>query len=178
MNVNEDYEATGVFRGTPYSLALGFRKDNDSDLLNRFNEALRSIKADGTLAIIVDKYIAQPGRNEPEPVKFETYDDVDTTIKAAVTGDLPPVDYIAADGTPVGFNTAILAELAKRMKVNIELVNIESGTRAAALASGRADIVFWFEYHHGANMQVDIPEGILLSEPYYTWNEFLSLKKK
>ena len=178
MNVNDGYEISTIVRIAPASLALGFRKDDDPALRSKFNEALLSMKADGALAILRAKYIDEAGVDDPEPVKFEKYDNIDTTIKVAVTGDLPPIDFIAADGTPAGFNTAVLAELAKRMKVNIQLVNIESGARAAALASGRADVVFWFEYHHGANMQVDIPEGILLSEPYYTWNEFLSLKKK
>ena len=178
MNTNEGYESVGISRGPPYSLVLGFRQDDDTALRDSFNEALKSIKADGTLAILKEKYIDDAGINPPEPVKFEKYSDSSTTIKAAVTGDFPPIDYIGADGEPAGFNTAILAEIAKRMKVNIELVNIESGARAAALASKRADVVFWFEYHHGANMQVDIPEGIVLSEPYYSWNENIEIAKK
>ena len=64
------------------------------------------------------------------------------------------------------------------MKVNIQLVNIESGARAAALASKRADVVFWFEHRNGLDAQPDVPEGIVLSETYYTWNEMLCLKKK
>ena len=178
MNVNDGYEIATIVRIAPASLALGFRKDDDPALRNRFNEALLSMKADGALAILRAKYIDEAGLDAPEPVKFAKYDNIDTTIKVAVTGDLPPIDFIAADGTPAGFNTAVLAELAKRMKVNIQLVNIESGARAAALASKRADVVFWFEYTKGVDAQPDVPEGIVLSEPYYTWNEMLSLKKK
>ena len=168
MNVTEGYELSSIVRTHPLSLALGFRKDDAPALRNRFNEALLSMKLDGTLAILVDKNIAEAGLDEPETVEFGKYENIDTTIKVAVTGDLPPIDFIAADGTPAGFNTAVLAELAKRMKVNIQLVNIESGARAAALASKRADVVFWFEYYKDAEVQIDIPEGIVLSEPYYT----------
>ena len=56
---------------------------------------------------------------------------------------VPPIDSVAADGTPAGFNTAILAELGKRMNVNFELVQVDSLGRAAALASGQVDLVFW-----------------------------------
>lgn len=178
MNVNDSYEIVAITRMVPVALALGFRKDDDPSLRNKFNEALLSMKADGALAILRAKYIDEAGVDDPEPVKFEKYDNIDTTIKVAVTGDLPPIDFIAADGTPAGFNTAVLAELAKRMKVNIQLVNIESGARAAALASKRADVVFWFEHRKGLDVQPDIPEGIVLSETYYTWNEMLCLKKK
>ncbi len=178
MNVNGGLEISSIARIMPVSLALGFRKDDDPALRNKFNEALLSMKADGALAILVDKYIAEPGLDIPEPVEFDKYENIDTTIKVAVTGDLPPIDFIAADGTPAGFNTAVLAELAKRMKVNIQLINIESGARAAALASKRADVVFWFSSYKGVDVQIDVPEGVVLSEHYYSWNEDLNLKKK
>ena len=61
----------------------------------------------------------------------------------AITGDQPPLDYMTADGQPVGFNTAILAEIRKRLQKNIELVSIESGARSVALSSGEVDMVFW-----------------------------------
>ena len=65
------------------------------------------------------------------------------TVKIAVTGALPPMDYVAADGTPAGFNTAVLAEIGQRTGKNIELVVVDSLGRAAALASGAVDAVFW-----------------------------------
>ena len=178
MNVNNGIDIASIVRIPPASLALGFRKDDDPALRNKFNEALLSMKVDGALTILRAKYIDQPGFDDPEPVKFDKFKNIDKTIRVAVTGDLPPIDFIAADGTPAGFNTAVLAELASRMKVNIELVNIESGARAAALASKRVDVVFWFEYHKDDDVQVDIPEGIVLSEEYYTWKQDLLLRKK
>ena len=178
MNVNDSIEISSIVRKMPASLALGFRKDDDPTLRNKFNEALFSMKADGTLAILRSKYIDEPGLDEPEPVKFDKYENIDTTIKVAVTGDLPPIDLIAADGTPAGFNTAVLAEIAKRLKINVELVNIDSGARAASLASKRSDVVFWFASYKGVDVQPDVPEGVVLSETYYTWNEDLLLKKK
>ncbi len=63
------------------------------------------------------------------------------------------------------------------MKINIELVNIEAGSRAAALASGRADVVFWYEKDTSSENQPDVPEGIILSEPYYEWNKFIHVRK-
>ena len=178
MNVNNGIDIASIVRIPPASLALGFRKDDDPALRNKFNEALLSMKVDGALTILRAKYIDQPGFDDPEPVKFDKFKNIDKTIRVAVTGDLPPIDFIAADGTPAGFNTAVLAELASRMKVNIELVNIESGARAAALASKRVDVVFWFEYYKDYEVQVDVPEGIVLSEEYYTWKQDLLLRKK
>ena len=110
-------------------------------------------------------------------VAFEKFEGAET-IKVAVTGDLPPIDYVAADGTPAGFNTAILAEIGKRLKVNIELMNVESGARAAALSSKRADVVFWFQVRAGEGVQPDVPEGVILSESYYDWTKYLHIRKK
>ena len=178
MNVNDNVEITTIVRTMPSSLAFGFRKNDDPALRSKFNEALMSMKADGTLAILRSKYIDEPGLDDPEPVKFEKFDNVDTTIKVAVTGDLPPIDFIAPDGTPAGFNTAVIAEIAKRLKINVELVNIASGARAASLASKRSDVVFWFQFYEASDIQPDLPEDVVSSEPYYTWNEGLYLKLK
>ena len=178
MNANDGFETVSVVRMMPASLAFGFRKDDDPALRNKFNEALLSMKADGTLAILVNKYIAEAGIDDPEPVQFEKYGNIDTTIRLAVTGDLPPIDFIAPDGTPAGFSTAVIAEIAKRLKINVELVNIDSGARVASLASKRSDVVFWFMSYKDVDVQLDVPEGVVLTEPYYTWNEDLLLKKK
>ena len=181
MNMNDGkYAISCVVRTMTTSLAMGFKKDDEASLAlrNKINDALLAMKADGTLAVLINKYILEPGVDELEPVKFEKYENVKENIKVAVTGDLPPIDYIAADGTPAGFNTAVLAEIAKRAKINIELINIDSGARAAALASGRADMVFWFQAFKGVKTQPDIPGGVILSEPYFDYDEYLHLVKK
>ncbi|MBQ7151838.1 MAG: transporter substrate-binding domain-containing protein [Synergistaceae bacterium] len=178
MNMSGKFHVSSVLRTTPLNLAFGFRASDDPVIRNKFNEALLSMKADGTLAILEAKYIADPGLDEPEPVKFEKFDNVDVKVKVAVTGDLPPIDFVAADGTPAGFNTAVLAEIGKRLKINIELVNIEAGARVVSLTSGRVDSVFWFQsYKKLDGTQPDIPQGVALSEPYYQWNEYLYLTK-
>ena len=91
---------------------------------------------------------------------------------------MPPIDYIDEGGNPAGFNTALLAELGRRLHANMKLVNIESGARTAALVSGRVDVVFWYETIQGYAQSYDAAEGVLLSDPYYRWNTFLHLKKK
>ena len=53
------------------------------------------------------------------------------------------MDYVAEDGSFAGFNTAILAEVGKRLEKNIELVQTDSVGRALALAQGKVDVVFW-----------------------------------
>ena len=154
-------------------LALGFLKEN-AVLAEKFNAALRTMTEDWSLAELHGVYIHSKGKIKP--VKFSTFKGAQT-VKVAVTGDFPPIDYIDAGGKPAGFNAALLAELGRRMKVNIKLVNIEAGARTSALASGRADAVFWFETSSGGEWKYDAPEGVVLSEPYYNWSKFLHIRK-
>ena len=160
----------------PVMLALGF-KDTKAELRDKVNAALKAMKEDNTLALLIVKYLNGPDFIMTRPIEFAKFDGAET-IKVAVTGDLPPIDFIAPDGVPAGFNTAILAEIAKRLKVNLELVNIDTNARAAALASERADVVLWFKVYQGAENQPDIPAGVILSDPYYSWDKFMHIKLK
>lgn len=176
MNQNPDYESVLVLHSKGMGLAFGFRADN-TDLCDKFSVAVTAMRDDWTLSALEGMYLASPGRNAPQPVEFAKFDGA-MTITAAVTGDIPPVDYMTADGTPAGFSTAVLAEIGKRLGVNIKLMNVESGARSAALASGRADVVFWYEVDKSAESQPDIPEGVIVSETYYDWEKFIHLRKK
>lgn len=175
MNQNPDYESVLVLHSKGMGLAFGFRADN-TGLRDKFSQAVTAMRDDWTLSALEGMYLASPGRNAPNPVEFAKFDGA-MTITAAVTGDIPPVDYMTADGTPAGFSTAVLAEIGKRLGVNIRLMSVESGARSAALASGRADVVFWYEVDKGAESQPDIPEGVIVSETYYDWEKFIHLRK-
>ena len=62
------------------------------------------------------------------------------------------------------------------MRVNVKLLNVEAGARPSALASGRADVVFWFEHKRAGGTKHDVPDGVILSEPYYQFDTFYHLK--
>ncbi len=114
-------------------------------------------------------------------MKFEKFVDAET-ITVALTGDLLPVDYVDAGGAPAGFNVAVLAEISRRLHVNINTIQVETGARLAALTSGRADAVFWFHENLGVGkadyLFIERPKGVIISAPYYAWNEFYYIGKK
>jgi ABC-type amino acid transport substrate-binding protein len=117
--------------------------EGNAALRDEFNDAIAAMKADGTLDRLVKEQIDDlVNGGEIKPIEVPHFDGAET-IKVAVTGALPPMDYVAADGTPAGFNTAVLAEIGQRTGKNIELVVVDSLGRAAALASGAVDAVFW-----------------------------------
>ncbi|MBP5167712.1 MAG: transporter substrate-binding domain-containing protein [Oscillospiraceae bacterium] len=116
--------------------------DTNTALRDQFNDAIAGIKADGTLDALVKTFITDDISNDkPEAVAFDNR--YTETIRVAVTGELPPMDYVSPDGTFAGFNTAVLAEIGKRIGMNIELVQANSLTRSTLLSTGQADVVFW-----------------------------------
>jgi ABC-type amino acid transport substrate-binding protein len=130
--------------------ALGWISDGYSFMLKEENAALRdafdaqitAMKEDGTLQKLIDEHIIKVSEGgEPVAIAFEKFEG--DPIKIAVTGSLPPMDYVAADGTFAGFNTAVLAEIGKRLRKSIELVQVDCVGRALALSEGTVDVVFW-----------------------------------
>ena len=92
-----------------------------------------------TLDTLVNEYISHP-LEIPPSVEMPKINGAET-IKVGITGDLPTLDLVLADGTPAGFNTVVLAEISRRINKNIELVQINSGARAAALTSELVDVI-------------------------------------
>ena len=147
-------------------------RGEDSELCGRISQAIADMRADGTLDDLKARYIDDViAGNEPEAVAPEAFDGAET-MRVALTGDRPPMDYFSDAGKPVGFNTALVAEVARRLEMNVEFVSVDAGARAISLAARESDIVFWseagnFDNWEGADTE-DQPEGTLVTEPYLT----------
>ena len=149
LKLGEEYHPENATTGTAawvlsllsdgYSFML--QKDN-TELRDAFDTQIAAMKQDGTLQKLIDEYIIKASEGgEPVAVKFEQFEG--DPIKVGVSGDLPPMDYISPDGSFAGFNTAVLAEIGKRLQKNIELVQVQNVARSLALSGGTVDVVFW-----------------------------------
>ena len=119
-------------------------------LRDEFDAALAAI-TDEEMEKLIQAHITAAINGEAiSPIQMPVIDGAET-VRVAVTGALPPMDYVAADGSPAGFNTALLAEISNRIGKNIELVVVDSVGRAAALASGTVDAVFWIRTNAESN---------------------------
>ena len=124
-----------------HDFAFMFMEDRAA-LRDEFDAALQSITEEEKAQLIQEHIEKAITEGVIAPVALPVIEGAET-IRVAVTGALPPMDYVAPDGSPAGFNTALLAELSRRMNKNIELVVVDSIGRAAALASGTVEAVFW-----------------------------------
>ena len=165
-----------------YSFCFAVRKSNvqmepnpdkfNAQLKDDLDKVIGDMKADGTLDKLINEYITNVDKGQAPPkVEIPTIDGA-PPLKVGITGDLPPLDLILPDNSPAGFNTAMLAEVAKRLGRNVELVQIESGARATALNTKFIDVVFWAIVPLGKEMPIDLdkPEGLELSTPYFQDN--------
>ena len=175
INSNPGLKINCIVRMKSQYLVFGFRQDS-KELRDKFNSALSELKADKTLETLKKRYLRSNAVTESR-IEFMSFNDADT-IRVAVTGDIPPVDYVGADGKAAGFNAALLAEIAKRLKLNVKLVHVNTSARSSALASGRADVVFWYHLSEYDGKNLDIPEGVIVSEPYYDWDNFFHIRLK
>ena len=136
---NDGFEVTSLDRLTNFSMMT---MDANQEVYDILNNAIKEMKADGTLDSLIENELKAYIESDPEAKDLPKFDGA-RTIKIGVTGDLPPMDFVAANGKAAGFNIALLTEIANRAKVNFELVQIETGARAMALSSGKVDAVFW-----------------------------------
>lgn len=143
---------------------------DDAELRDQISTCITEMTEDGTIETLKQSYIENViAGEEPGAIQPENYPDA-RTIKVAVTGDRPPMDYVSAGGEAIGFNTAMITEIAKRLNMNVKLVNVSTQARGMALATGVCDIVFWmevgdFENWEGANLE-DQPENTVVTAPY------------
>lgn len=144
-------------------------RGSDIELHRELDVALDAMTKDGTLEKLTKEYITDLKKDQDPPaVEIQHIDGADT-LKIAVTGDLPPMDLVLANGQVAGFNTAMLAEMAKRLNKNVEIIQVESAARASALTSDKADVIFWAiqPADNTRPQTIDTPEGVVLTKPYF-----------
>ena len=147
-------------------------RGEDVELRDQISGSIAEMEEDGTIEEMKQRYIEDViVGDDPDVVVPQKFQGA-RTIKVAVTGDRPPMDFVSAGGEPVGFNTALISEIGKRLGINIEFVTVDCGARGIALATGVCDIVFWmeigdFENWEGADLE-DQPENTIVTKPYMT----------
>lgn len=156
-----------------YKPILGFSmamEEKSAAQIEEINAAIKAMREDGTLKKLVQENIADLAGKDPVAKPIPVIEGADT-LKVAVTGDMPAMDVILADGTPAGFNVAFLGELGKRINKNFELVPITAEARAAALSSGQVDALFWVigtydQEGKALPYPLDNMRGVAISTPY------------
>jgi ABC-type amino acid transport substrate-binding protein len=166
---NDKITVTALPRKTNFSMMT---LDNNKEVYDILNIAIKEMKADGALDALIENELKAYIESDPVAKDLPHFDGA-KTIKIGVTGDIPPMDFVAANGKAAGFNIALLTEIANRAQVNFELVQIETGARAMALSSGKVDAVFWTKSGTCTVCDTTATEGIegtIITESYFSDN--------
>jgi ABC-type amino acid transport substrate-binding protein len=156
----------GVIEGGVIMVA----RSEDSLMKASLNAAITKLKENGTLAAMEEKWITNlPAKDEPTGSEIPKIEGA-KTVYVGISGEYPPLDYIAADGRPAGYNVAIFTEISKLLNVNFEFVSIETQARFAALDSKKIDLIFT----HFQSVNTDYFDEFKKSNwvstiPYYTY---------
>lgn len=186
MSLNSNYQGEQYTSMFTLRLSFGFLEGNEK-LRDEFNAVISAMREDGTLAALEAEYVHNP-EHKVKSHKPERFPGAET-VTVAVTGDMPPLDMFAGDGKPAGYSTAILTEIGKRLHKNMRFLNTDAGGRSNALTSGRADVLFWCQTTENEQLNKTSDEdlyalfsekqpGIIMSDPYYTWNREMILRVK
>ncbi|MEN6325035.1 MAG: transporter substrate-binding domain-containing protein [Syntrophomonas sp.] len=167
---NSDLKIISKDQPGKVSVVMCVRKD-DQPLKEELDKAISALQKNGTLKLLADEWITNlPANNEPTSKEIPKIEGA-KTVYVGVTGSLAPLDYIAADGRPAGYNVALLTEIGKLMNINFEFVSLEPRARFAALSSKKIDLIFC--------QLAEAPiENCLITNPYFSSDGASFLVKK
>lgn len=145
--------------GVPTEIRMAVRSE-DTELHQLLQMGIQALRKDGTLDKLIETYITNISVSDSgEDIQREK------NYVVGVTGDLPPMDYVAADGVPAGFNVAFINAIGEVTDVSFTFVQVDADARLSALSSGKIDVIFWYGNVQGYTSE---RKDLLLTDEYYT----------
>lgn len=141
-------------------------------LKDDINEALNTLKENGTLETLVSTYIEAEEIKPMYAKDFEKIKATNGTIYVGVTGALPPIDMVDFEQKPYGFSVALMHEVGKILEKEIRYVYLQNDTSFSMLMGGKVDVLF--SYGTSKNT-VDTKKTYCMTDGYYTMNQYAYL---
>ncbi|MEI6050182.1 MAG: transporter substrate-binding domain-containing protein [Bacteroidota bacterium] len=175
---NSNLKAIDVTINIEGGIIMAVRSE-DLSLKVGLDSAITTLRENGTLKTLEDQWITNlPATNEPSNKEIPKIEGA-KTVYVGVSGDLVPLDYIAADGRPAGYNVAILTEIGKLLKLNFEFVSLEAQAKFAALLSKKIDVIFYHVQSENTPYFNELKNNNWIgTKPYYFYNGGCFIVKK
>jgi ABC-type amino acid transport substrate-binding protein len=154
-------------------------RSEDQQLKSDLDSAITILQNNGVLKALQDKWITNfPADHEPSSNVVSKIDGA-KTIYVGVCGDYPPLDYIAADGRPAGYNVVFLQEIGKLLNINFEFVSLENQARFVALNSKKIDVIFTHFFSNSTHFYDELKNNSWLATiPYFKYEGKTVLVRK
>lgn len=146
---------------------IGVSKDTP-ELLEKINDTLDAMKADGRYQRIYDMYFSPEG----EPVPYEPYIIKGAPVlRVGTDKDFAPFEYTEYSRL-YGFDIELCKEIAKTLNYNLEILNMNFDGLVSSLHSGGIDFI-------AAAMTITDKRKELIdfSKPYFTSRQVLIVRK-
>ena len=90
-------------------------------------------------------------------------------IKVGTSADYPPFESVDASGNKVGFDIDLMTEIARRMNVKLEWVDMPFDSLIAAVQEGKIDAsISAFNYSEERDKTIDFSDAYYTSEDAFT----------
>jgi polar amino acid transport system substrate-binding protein len=93
-------------------------------------------------------------------------------IKVGTSADYPPFESVDENGNKVGFDIELMTEIARRLDVRLEWVDMPFDSLIAAVQEGKIDAsISAFNYSEERDQTIDFPDPYFTSEDAFTVGE-------
>ena len=151
--------------------AYGFAVRPDSrDLKKTIDLVVSEFKNNGTYDAMMQRWFPKTGNPAPMPhIALKGDKGVLTFGTAAVT---EPFSFVDGSRNIVGFDIELARNIARKLGMNLEVVNMDFGAMIPALTAGKVDMI-------GACITIteERAKKVLFSEPYYNGGIAALVKK-
>lgn len=151
---------------TQEEYAFGVDKDQD-DLLQKANEFITEIKANGKFDEICNKYF---GSGEPSAVSSASLDPSKDQLVVATNASFEPFEYMIGDSY-YGIDMEIAALLAEKLGKELVIQNMDFDAVCLSVGQHKSDIAM-----AGLTVKEDRKEYVNFSDSYYNAAQCLIVK--
>lgn len=168
MEQNQDLQILKEpFETEEYAICTA--KEN-TDLLEKINQALKELKEDGTFQKIVDNYIGDNKGNSSYIPSSENTGSEGTLI-AATNAHFPPYEFYENDKV-VGIDAELAQAIADKLNMTLQIDDMEFDTIIASVQSGKASIGI-----AGMSITEERKENVAFTDPYVNTKQVIIVKK-
>lgn len=168
VSKNDDLEILEEeFVSEDYAIAM---KLENTDLQAKINEALKTIKENGTMDNILKNWIGEDAGKTP----YTSPDDVkrdNGKLVMATNAEFPPYESID-DGKVVGIDADMMQAVCDILGMELEIENIEFDSIIPSIQSGKADVGA-----AGMTVTEDRQKNVLFSDSYATGKQVVIVRK-
>lgn len=132
----------------------------NKELKTAIDDTIKELKANGTYNQMMTRWFPKSG--SPAPMPEIRLDGTKGTLKFGTSAVTEPFSFVDGSQKVVGLDIELASYVAKKMEMQLEIVNMDFGAMIPALTAGKVDM-------SGACITItdERAKSVLFSEPYY-----------